>query len=140
MVSVTKPKETPMTAWRLVICRGQFCNMDRRGDKNLAAVEEALAARSDHEAVYVKVTTANCLSMCGAGPNAVLYPGNRAFNPGLLVRREPGQHVVGQIPPGIPSTDAHAQPRVIARPQRQEPETRRRILQGCGRTVESCSS
>ena len=69
-----------MSAWRLVICRGQFCNMDRRGDKNLAAVEETLAARSADEAVYVKVTTANCLSMCGAGPNAVLYPGNRAFN------------------------------------------------------------
>jgi (2Fe-2S) ferredoxin len=69
-----------MSAWRLVICRGQFCNIDRRGDKNLAAVEEALANRSPEEAVAVKVTTANCLSMCGAGPNAVLYPGNKAFN------------------------------------------------------------
>jgi len=66
--------------WRLVICRGQFCNMDRRGDKNLAAVEEALANRAPDAAVAVKLTTANCLSMCGAAPNAVLYPGNRAFN------------------------------------------------------------
>ena len=69
-----------MSAWRLVICRGQFCNMDRRGDKNLAAVEEALAERAPQACVPVKLTTANCLSMCGAGPNAVLYPGNRAFN------------------------------------------------------------
>ena len=69
-----------MSAWRLVICRGQFCNMDRRGDKNLAAVEDALADRAPHEAFEVKVKTANCLSMCGAGPNAVLYPGNIAFN------------------------------------------------------------
>lgn len=54
--------------------------MDRRGDKNLAAVEEALADRAPQECAAVNVRTANCLSMCGAGPNAVLYPGNRAFN------------------------------------------------------------
>jgi (2Fe-2S) ferredoxin len=69
-----------MNAWRLVICRGQFCNMDRRGDKNLAAVEEALADRAPQDCAEVKLKTANCLSMCGAGPNAVLYPGNIAFN------------------------------------------------------------
>jgi (2Fe-2S) ferredoxin len=28
----------------------------------------------------VKLETANCLSMCGAGPNLVLYPDGKVFN------------------------------------------------------------
>lgn len=72
---MTKP------AQRLTLCRGQYCNMDKRADKLIARLEPIVAAlNGDSSPPRIRLTTANCLSMCGAGPNAILYPGGQVFN------------------------------------------------------------
>ncbi len=66
---------------RIVLCRGQYCNLDRRADKLLAQLEPLLAQlNGDSSPPLVKLTTANCLSMCGAGPNCVVYPEDAVYN------------------------------------------------------------
>ncbi|MCU0514273.1 MAG: (2Fe-2S) ferredoxin domain-containing protein [Anaerolineae bacterium] len=67
-------------ACRLVLCRGQYCNLDRRADtlhRLLTAALEPINGPADPPPV--RLTTANCLSRCGAGPNAILHPGGRVF-------------------------------------------------------------
>jgi len=60
---------------RVVVCRGQFCNMGRRADKLLKVLEPLLdEVNGDQYPKPVKLEIANCLSMCGAGPNMVIYP------------------------------------------------------------------
>jgi (2Fe-2S) ferredoxin len=60
---------------RVVVCRGQFCNMGRRADQLLKRLEPLLdAINGDQYPKPVKLEIANCLSMCGAGPNIVIYP------------------------------------------------------------------
>ena len=60
---------------RVVVCRGQYCNMGRRADKLLKRLEIVVdAINGDQYPKPVKLEIANCLSMCGAGPNIVIYP------------------------------------------------------------------
>ena len=60
---------------RVVVCRGQYCNMGRRADKLLKVLEPLLdEVNGDQYPKPVKLEIANCLSMCGAGPNIVIYP------------------------------------------------------------------
>ncbi len=66
---------------RLVMCRGQYCNMDRRADKLIARLEPLLEdINGETYPPPIRLVTANCLSMCGAGPNAILYPTGEVFN------------------------------------------------------------
>jgi (2Fe-2S) ferredoxin len=66
---------------RIVLCRGQYCNIGRRADKLYQRLEAVLDdINGDQYPKPVKMETANCLSMCGAGPNLVLYPEGMAFN------------------------------------------------------------
>lgn len=73
--------DTPRPTRRLVICRGQYCNMDRRADRLLSAAEPLIEAiNRGRYPPPVRLVTANCLSMCGAGPNCIIQPGGRPFN------------------------------------------------------------
>ena len=55
--------------------------MDRRADRIYAALEPMIAAlNGDTYPPPIRLTTANCLSMCGAGPNCIIYPGEIVFN------------------------------------------------------------
>lgn len=66
---------------RIVVCRGQYCNMDRRADKLLRKLETLIdEINGDQYPKPVKLEIANCLSMCGAGPNIVIYPDDEIFN------------------------------------------------------------
>lgn len=66
---------------RIVVCRGQYCNMDRRADKLLKRLEMLVdEINGDQYPKPVKLEIANCLSMCGAGPNLVIYPEDEIFN------------------------------------------------------------
>lgn len=66
---------------RIVVCRGQYCNMDRRADKLLKRLEMLVdEINGDQYPKPVKLEIANCLSMCGAGPNLVVYPEDEIFN------------------------------------------------------------
>jgi (2Fe-2S) ferredoxin len=61
---------------RVVVCRGQYCNMSRRADAILKILEPQIdALNGDAYPRPIKLEIANCLSMCGAGPNVVIYPG-----------------------------------------------------------------
>ena len=60
---------------RVVVCRGQYCNMGRRADKLLKRLEVMVdEINGDQYPKPIKLEIANCLSMCGAGPNIVIYP------------------------------------------------------------------
>ncbi len=75
MDSTTKPRK------RLVLCRGPYCNMDRRADKLYRQLQPLIdAINGDDYPPRVRLETANCLSMCGAGPNCLLEPDGLAFN------------------------------------------------------------
>ncbi len=66
---MTRPRQ------RIVVCRGQYCNLSRRADAILKALEPLLdAANGDDYPKPVKLEIANCLSHCGAGPNLIIYP------------------------------------------------------------------
>ncbi len=66
---------------RVVVCRGQYCNMGRRADKLLKRLEPLLdEVNGDQYPKPVKLEIANCLSMCGAGPNIVIYPEGMVCN------------------------------------------------------------
>ena len=71
----------PSRRKRIVVCRGQFCNMDRRADKLLKRLDTLVdEINGDQYPKPVKLEIANCLSMCGAGPNIVIYPDDEIFN------------------------------------------------------------
>ncbi len=77
--STTEPAAP--TRRRIVICRGVHCNQSRRADKILQQVEPLIAdlnAAAPHP--RFKVEIAQCLSMCGGGPNAIIYPDRRILN------------------------------------------------------------
>jgi (2Fe-2S) ferredoxin len=70
---------------RVVLCMGEFCNMDRRAAKlhpKLQAMIDDLNTQNAHQPdkPFIKLETARCLSMCGAGPNCVIYPEDLAFH------------------------------------------------------------
>jgi len=64
---------------RIVLCMGEFCNMSRRSDKLLKQLEPMIAEANANGA-NLKLETARCLSMCGAGPNICIYPDGLIFN------------------------------------------------------------
>lgn len=66
---------------RVVLCRGQYCNMDRRADKLYALLDPMIQVlNSETYPPRIRLTTANCLSMCGAGPNCIIYPEGEMFH------------------------------------------------------------
>ena len=70
-------------ARRIVLCRGEFCNMGRRADtlhKRLSAAVDEANASHPGEPPCIGLRTANCLSMCGKGPNLVVYPEDDVYN------------------------------------------------------------
>ncbi len=55
--------------------------MSRRADAILKVLEPQIdALNGDAYPRPVKLEIANCLSMCGAGPNVVIYPGPIILN------------------------------------------------------------
>jgi len=58
---------------RIVLCMGEYCNLSRRADK-LYRQLEPLVAEANARGANLKLETARCLNMCGAGPNLVIYP------------------------------------------------------------------
>lgn len=66
---------------RIVLCRGQHCNMDRRADALYRLLEPEIAALNDAAGERViKLEIANCLDMCDYGPNLVMYPEAEVFH------------------------------------------------------------
>lgn len=81
LVDAHLPMNDPKPQKRLVLCRGQFCNIDRRADKLYRTISPLIdALNGEGYPPRVRLVTANCLSMCGAGPNCIIQPGGRPFN------------------------------------------------------------
>ena len=60
---------------RLVVCRGVYCNAGRRADHNFEKLRPHLdELNGDAYPPPIKVEIASCLSMCGIGPNLIIYP------------------------------------------------------------------
>ncbi len=75
--------DQPKPAHRIVLCRGDYCNLGRRADTLYArlrdAVDEANRA-TPGETPCASLRTANCLSMCAVGPNLVVYPEDDVYH------------------------------------------------------------
>ena len=76
------PNNTPPGRKRIVLCMGQYCN---HGGQAEPLHERLRAELGDPHPAFMSrqpVTweTANCLSMCGAGPNLIIYPDDMALN------------------------------------------------------------
>ncbi len=70
-----------MNRRRVVLCMGQYCNMNRRAKPLHKLLEtEIIEINGDEFPGPVKLEIANCLSMCGAGPNLMLYPQAQMVN------------------------------------------------------------
>ncbi len=69
---------------RIVQCMGVYCNISGRAEplhKKLRAHVDAVNGNGQAlDPPDYLLRTANCLSMCAAGPNLVIYPGNIAYN------------------------------------------------------------
>jgi (2Fe-2S) ferredoxin len=72
--------DAPRPRHRIVLCRGEFCNMSRRADKLLPRLRDAVDAANALDPLCASLRTANCLSMCALGPNLVVYPEDAVFN------------------------------------------------------------
>lgn len=75
--------ETARPARRIVLCRGDYCNLGRRADILYRRLKEAVDETNSAcppLAPCLGLRTANCLSMCGNGPNLVIYPEDAVFN------------------------------------------------------------
>ncbi len=64
---------------RIVLCMGEFCNMSRRADRLYRQLQPCVA-EANAQGANLKLETARCLTMCGAGPNLVIYPDDLVFN------------------------------------------------------------
>jgi (2Fe-2S) ferredoxin len=65
------------------MCRGEYCNLGYRADKLIPRMKEAVEAanaRVTDGPLCASFRTANCLSMCGRGPNLVVYPEDDVYN------------------------------------------------------------
>ncbi len=74
--------EKPRRKKRLVLCMGAYCNRGGQAEplyemlrKALGEIGPAWTSKSP-----VRWEIANCLSMCGAGPNMIVYPEDIAYN------------------------------------------------------------
>lgn len=66
---------------RVVLCRGEYCNLGRRADKIYQKLQPLIdELNGDTYPPCIRLETASCLSMCGQGPNIVVYPEDVSFN------------------------------------------------------------
>ncbi len=73
-------EETPKQR-RVVLCRGRYCNLNRRANKLYKLLKPMVKKiNGDSDPPRIVLESATCLSMCGAGPNCILYPEDIAFH------------------------------------------------------------
>jgi (2Fe-2S) ferredoxin len=65
-----------------VLCMGQYCNRGGQAEALYERLRQALGEISPAWASTQRVhwEIANCLSMCGAGPNLIVYPDSMDFH------------------------------------------------------------
>ena len=69
---------TQQSSRQIAVCHGQYCSLDEQAQKNLAYLKELLEEHGLADDVEIEIT--ECMSMCGAGPNMILYPDDIVFH------------------------------------------------------------
>ncbi len=71
----------PLRKKRVVLCMGQYCNQGGQAEPLHDCLTRLLGERGPAWTMKgpVKWEIANCLSMCGAGPNLIVYPGEICY-------------------------------------------------------------
>lgn len=65
---------------RIVLCRGQYCNISCRADLLYEYLQVLVDdAVGDQRPRPIKLEIANCLDHCGAAPVVVVYPSGEVF-------------------------------------------------------------
>lgn len=71
----------PRARRRVVLCMGEYCNLGQRAATLYKTLQPRIAElNGDSYPPCIKLETARCLSMCGQGPNMVIYPEDAVFN------------------------------------------------------------
>jgi NADH:ubiquinone oxidoreductase subunit E len=71
----------PRARHRVVLCMGEYCNLGRRADTLYKKLQPLVAElNANRYPPCIKLETARCLSMCGQGPNLVIYPEDVVLN------------------------------------------------------------
>jgi (2Fe-2S) ferredoxin len=66
---------------RIVLCRGQYCNIGRRADLLYEYLQVLVDdAVGDQRPRPIKLEIANCVDHCGGAPVIVLYPSGEVFS------------------------------------------------------------
>ena len=67
---------------RILLCMGAFCNQGNRAEPLYDCLTRILGERGPAWATKgpIRWEIANCLDMCGAGPNLIIYPGEDCHN------------------------------------------------------------
>ena len=67
---------------RIVLCMGPFCNQSGRAEPLYEYLTQVLGERGPAWAMKGRIRweIANCLDMCGAGPNLIIYPGEETHH------------------------------------------------------------
>jgi (2Fe-2S) ferredoxin len=76
MADDLKPLTTPRKR-RIVLCMGQYCNRGGQAEPLYEMLRQRLGEPGPAWSApnkRLRWEIANCLSMCGAGPNLVIYP------------------------------------------------------------------
>lgn len=67
---------------RVVLCMGQYCNRGGQAEPFYSLLERLLGERGPAWMAKgpVRWEIAACLSMCGGGPNLIVYPDETVYN------------------------------------------------------------
>ncbi len=82
--------KTPPRRKRWVLCMGPYCNEGGRAEPLYERLRQELGDPGPAFMSRAPVTweTANCVSLCGCGPNLILYPDEAVFNQLTLEKLE----------------------------------------------------
>ena len=66
---------------RVLMCMGPFCNTGQRAERNAEILKPLLEdINAAHGTLYITLDFSGCMSMCGAGPNWIIEPGEHICN------------------------------------------------------------
>ena len=66
---------------RIVMCMGPYCNAGKRAERNAEILKPLLQKINDDDvSLSVTLEFSTCMSMCGASPNWIIYPGGEICN------------------------------------------------------------
>ncbi|MCB9451565.1 MAG: (2Fe-2S) ferredoxin domain-containing protein [Anaerolineaceae bacterium] len=92
---------------RLVLCRGQYCNISSRSDHLYEYLQTLVEdAVGDQRPRPIKLEIANCLDHCGIAPVLILYPSSEIF--GELTEDQLEDIVNKAMKAAVPQSDSGA--------------------------------